>query len=779
MIRTFSRTLAIVGSLLMAGAAWGQGAPGGQSPMMPVSGFTASTPYTATGGSTATSDAGRATYKGAKLDFRADFGAACDGSTDDTSALTSMIASVGATSTPILVTFPGTCVINAGNYVISGALSFGGINNGGVKLAAAQNLTADLFHWSTSSKNIYVNNMLVDLNGATSTGTVDIFGYFGTPYFSVTGSQIINAAAATITGRVLLIAAYGVSGCDIIDNIFSLQAASIYQSEAINFGTPLATVNHCIISRNTSKNTGFGFFFVDDLTVTDNEIYGWGFGGGITLGPYDTNAHQIIVSHNNIHDSSAVPDINVTYDNGIESWIKGATIVGNTTSNTCGPGIGINAAANYTGNRILNAGSCAGGTYYQSGLAYSNDGSGHSGDNAWIDGNVVSTDNGNTLYGYSDVQAAVNVQFGVNSLIGTLGSYNTNGQTSFTAAQDDNRIVNPCFEYDQRNEAAGAVLSGFAADQWTLSNSQGHVSYIRTTTALNPCRTSLQIRVTSSGAPAASDYNSVYQNIALNDVYDFNFATTAPKSFVYSFCASMSTPPPYTGTWFVLNMNSSYSYLGAFTITAAANTPQCFAFSIPGDSHSLGVTLTATALRAGIDTGMGSNNHASPAGSWISGQKYGLATSTPFVSLPNNTTMQLSDVRLYPAPADQGWLQRSPSQELANVQRFYRKTFAQGVKPAQNVASYVGALCAFNPIALGEPSAYVAFQPPMLLSPTITTFNPSAANANWYDVTASASVTATVPSNATSVNGSLIGTSATVTTLADELCIHYTADGGL
>jgi len=73
MTRTLSRALAIAGSLLMAGAAWGQGVPGGQSPMMPVSGFTASTPFTATGANTASPTASRF---GHLLNAIDDFGAA-------------------------------------------------------------------------------------------------------------------------------------------------------------------------------------------------------------------------------------------------------------------------------------------------------------------------------------------------------------------------------------------------------------------------------------------------------------------------------------------------------------------------------------------------------------------------------------------------------------------------------------------------------------------------------------------------------------------------------
>lgn len=76
-------------------------------------------------------------------------------------------------------------------------------------------------------------------------------------------------------------------------------------------------------------------------------------------------------------------------------------------------------------------------------------------------------------------------------------------------------------------------------------------------------------------------------------------------------------------------------------------------------------------------------------------------------------------------------------------------------------------------------SQWIAFDPPMVANPTITTFNPSAANANWRDITASSDVTVSVDPAATkSTTGFQLATSGTVATLGDVLGIHYTADSG-
>lgn len=113
---------------------------------------------------------------------------------------------------------------------------------------------------------------------------------------------------------------------------------------------------------------------------------------------------------------------------------------------------------------------------------------------------------------------------------------------------------------------------------------------------------------------------------------------------------------------------------------------------------------------------------------------------------------------------------------LPLARRYYRKTFALATAPVQNVGSVVGSIMLKNPIALGDPSEYIPFDPPMYAAPTFTTFNPSAGNANWRDITAGADVTVSVdPGSGLGSTGVLLATSGTVATLGDILAIHYTA----
>lgn len=116
---------------------------------------------------------------------------------------------------------------------------------------------------------------------------------------------------------------------------------------------------------------------------------------------------------------------------------------------------------------------------------------------------------------------------------------------------------------------------------------------------------------------------------------------------------------------------------------------------------------------------------------------------------------------------------------LAQAMRFYQKTFEYATAPAQS-AGVGNAITVKNPIALGDPSEYWQFSPPLFQSPAITTYNPSAGNANWRDITAAADATVSVdPASTKGTKGVLIATSGTVTTLGDVLAIHAQAEAAI
>jgi hypothetical protein len=115
------------------------------------------------------------------------------------------------------------------------------------------------------------------------------------------------------------------------------------------------------------------------------------------------------------------------------------------------------------------------------------------------------------------------------------------------------------------------------------------------------------------------------------------------------------------------------------------------------------------------------------------------------------------------------------TRELVMCQRFYRKSFPYATAPAQN-AGIVGAMNVQTQTgATGTFGAQVQFGASMRIAPSLTTYNPSAANANWRDTTNSADRTVAV--GTVSESGFPI-TGASAVAAANH-AIHWQADAEL
>jgi len=113
--------------------------------------------------------------------------------------------------------------------------------------------------------------------------------------------------------------------------------------------------------------------------------------------------------------------------------------------------------------------------------------------------------------------------------------------------------------------------------------------------------------------------------------------------------------------------------------------------------------------------------------------------------------------------------------EWRKCRYYYRSTFPRGVAPATN-AGVTGALEMYWGAAGSSAMLYNwLFPDKMRTTPTVNTFNPSAANTSWRDVTASSDLAATI------TNASECGVSISSANLGsgDHMIIHATADARL
>lgn len=344
----------------------------------------------------------------------------------------------------------------------------------------------------------------------------------------------------------------------------------------------------------------------------------------------------------------------------------------------------------------------------------------------------------------------------------------------------ENRIINGDFLIDQINEGAAVTpaATGYVCDMWKLDTSGlGSDITLQVQSGVAPTNflNSMKLLTASNATPTAAQYTRLTEIIEGSQIADLAFGTNNATNFTITFQARSSV----TGTYCVSFRNSAAnrSYIATYA-TTVANQWTWISITVPGDVTGTWLSTPNTiGMNVSFDLGSGSN-FQSTAGTWQAGNFTGTSGAVKLVANAA-ATLYITNIQLFAGNQPIPYSPRPFGVELALCQRFYQKTFQPGTAPAQS-AGVTGAITVKNPIALGDPSEWWQFVPKMAGTPTITTYNPSAANANWRDITAGADSTVSVdPSTTIGASGVLIATSGTVTTLGDVLAIHATANAGL
>lgn len=145
-----------------------------------------------------------------------------------------------------------------------------------------------------------------------------------------------------------------------------------------------------------------------------------------------------------------------------------------------------------------------------------------------------------------------------------------------------------------------------------------------------------------------------------------------------------------------------------------------------------------------------------------------------------NDTLSIAEAGLYVGDFERAWNPRSPQQEVALCQRYYWKTFDLDVAPAQNIGTnysyrYPAAVAGANnhrPNSIFHPVQ-------MFKAPTLTFFNPSAANAQVRDFTASVDGSGTAIGVAMPTFFSINATGNAVTAVGNVMLVSFTAEAEL
>jgi hypothetical protein len=345
-----------------------------------------------------------------------------------------------------------------------------------------------------------------------------------------------------------------------------------------------------------------------------------------------------------------------------------------------------------------------------------------------------------------------------------------------------NALINGDMDIWQRGLTfASPMATGqYMADRWVF----GYVSsatYAGTQSADVPDATladrafnySLLLTPTiADAAVAAADYLAVMQHVE-----GYNWLHYAQRPLVVGFWVKAAKNGTYCVS--LCNSGNNRSCVAEYTISVA-DTWEYKTVTFPASPSAGtwdGTNGVGVQVRFCI---MGGTNFHATAGSWQTGNF--LCTSNQVNGADSVVNLfRLTGVKLIVGTEDYSVPKRPFGQELALCQRYYEKSFQLLTKPAQNtgatelLGSYMaGAFRAGANLMIGSYVTFAAAK--RTSSPTLTFYNPDAANAEARDRSVGADCSLTTYRTRGERGFVPHYTGAAGTSVGNEICVHWTAE---
>lgn len=298
----------------------------------------------------------------------------------------------------------------------------------------------------------------------------------------------------------------------------------------------------------------------------------------------------------------------------------------------------------------------------------------------------------------------------------------------------------------QRNTsvAGGAGASFFFGDRWLwqATAGTGAVTASRQADAPTPAQAGmstshcLEILVTANAAaPGGSEAYILIQRILGYEAGFLGFGTSGARPVTVSFWVKSDVP----GQYFVTLKNSGLTRANAmpYIIDNAATWEYK---TVHFDPDVTGTWQKTTSAGMALGFTLASGIAAFGPNLWAADYYAGQGAVNFMAS--NNNKFRLALVQLEEGYEASPFEQVPKALVLERCRRHFRKSFPEGTTPAQN-AGVGGSLMIVSDAATTFGRS-VEWDDSMNITPTVVTFNPSAANANWRDITNAADRTVTV-----------------------------------
>jgi hypothetical protein len=343
--------------------------------------------------------------------------------------------------------------------------------------------------------------------------------------------------------------------------------------------------------------------------------------------------------------------------------------------------------------------------------------------------------------------------------------------------QSKNLLINPNWQIDQINEGALYTISAagptVGPDGWSGSATGGGVFKLRTLADPdNAALKCLEITCTTADAAmAATDNYYIHTAVEGYDAAALKSGTAAPETITIQFKFKSNA---VTGVFGVSVANSALnrSYVGTFTV--AGTTEVEYTVTLTLDTTGTWLYTNGVGLYARICLACGSNFQTTT-GTWAANNMFSTSSQANFMSV-NTNVAYLKRIQLVSGSSPQAYTPADLQKELAKAQRYYEKTFSQGVVPAQAAGILtLGAITCYVPVGDTLARTNWTFATVKRAAPTIVTYNPTQANANWRN----AGDTNDATFSATRIGDSRVVFAASAGTAGNDYYIGATANARL
>jgi hypothetical protein len=349
-----------------------------------------------------------------------------------------------------------------------------------------------------------------------------------------------------------------------------------------------------------------------------------------------------------------------------------------------------------------------------------------------------------------------------------------------------NLVINGDMRVDQRNEGNGKTVNSAAITRsvdkfWGFGvAAAGIFGMTRVTAGTPPPGFTAYVRNSVATADAAPAAGSVYEFATTIEAFliqKTNFGTANANALSLSFWVRSSLTGTFSGA--LRNAASTRTYAFTFSV-AVANTWTQILLAIPGDTAGTWVLSgNGPGITLDFNLGCGSTSLTATANAWQTGAFLGV-TGTVGIMATISSTLDITGVQLEVNPSVTAFDYVRYEIQLAECQRYYEKSFSQGTVPAQNIGQNTGELIIIASTAgVTTQNAYTEYKVTKRTAPTLTTFNPAAANAQIRDESIGADCSSTGITSLTDASFLLQAAGPAGTVIGNILGVHWTADADI